>query len=487
MGFDHRRTVTFRLAQAAHAYRVRSGSRLARIDLHSGQESLLKALAEDDGQSMSDLAASLGVQPPTVTKMISRLAAQDYVERRPRAATAARPWSSSPSAAARRSRTIDKVWKRIEKDALAGIDDKDRKRLRKLLRQIERNLGAAANGDDRELAEDDRRRSPRPRRPDGRSPPWRVLPPPEMPDKHRLRAVRNPSGRAATPGELRDADPSPAAEVPFRRKFSVPNTYDFSARVRGRHRRRPGHRPRGRRTIAGWRRRGRHLGPRPRLRRDARRGNCPTAARPSPSSVDVGDYAAVERARDATVDGLRQGRHPRQQRRHRRPDRQDSGTTARPSGTDVIRVNLTGQFNCCKALVPGMIARNYGRIANIASIAGKEGNPNASAYSASKAGVIGMTKSLGKELAGYDIAVNAITPAVAKTAILDTVTQEHIDYMLSKIPRGRLVLRRGDRRHHRLHGVGGVLVHHRLHLRHLRRPRHLLSECQAGLLEKTAT
>jgi 3-oxoacyl-[acyl-carrier protein] reductase len=106
----------------------------------------------------------------------------------------------------------------------------------------------------------------------------------------------------------------------------------------------------------------------------------------------------------------------------------------------VIRVNLTGPYHCCKALVPGMIERNYGRIANIASIAGKEGNPNASAYSASKAGVIGLTKSLGKELATYDIAVNAITPAVAKTAILDQVTQQHIDYMLSKIPRGRLVL-----------------------------------------------
>ncbi len=106
----------------------------------------------------------------------------------------------------------------------------------------------------------------------------------------------------------------------------------------------------------------------------------------------------------------------------------------------VLRINLTGPYLCCKALVPGMIERNYGRIANIASIAGKDGNPNASAYSASKAGVIGLTKSLGKELATYDIAVNAITPAAAKTAILDQVTQQHIDYMLSKIPRGRLVL-----------------------------------------------
>jgi len=106
---------------------------------------------------------------------------------------------------------------------------------------------------------------------------------------------------------------------------------------------------------------------------------------------------------------------------------------------DVIRVNLTGTFNCCRAVVPSMIARNYGRIVNIASIAGKEGNPNASAYSASKAGVIALTKSLGKELASYDIAVNCITPAAARTAIFDQMKQEHIDYMLAKIPRGRFV------------------------------------------------
>ncbi len=147
MGFDHRRTVTYRVAQAAHAYRVRAGNHLSRIDLHSGQENLLKALAENDGMSMSDLAASLGVQPPTVTKMISRLAAQDYVERRASPATAGRPWSSSPSAASTPSPLIDKVWKRIEKDALSGIDDKDRKRLRKLLRQVERNLGGRRRGE----------------------------------------------------------------------------------------------------------------------------------------------------------------------------------------------------------------------------------------------------------------------------------------------------------------------------------------------------
>jgi NAD(P)-dependent dehydrogenase (short-subunit alcohol dehydrogenase family) len=106
---------------------------------------------------------------------------------------------------------------------------------------------------------------------------------------------------------------------------------------------------------------------------------------------------------------------------------------------EVMRVNLDSQFYCCRAIVPLMIAQNYGRIVNIASIAGKEGNPNAVAYSASKAGVIALTKSLGKELAAHDIAVNCITPAAAKTAIFDQMTQQHIDYMLSKIPRNRFV------------------------------------------------
>ena len=153
MGFDHRRTVTFRLAQAAHIYRVRAGSRLSRIELHSGQENLLKALEAKDGQSMSDLASVLGVQPPTVTKMISRLAAQDYVERRASKGDGRQAMVFLTERGRKAISSIDKVWKRIEKDALAGIDDKDRKRLRKLLRQVERNLGAAANGDDKELEE----------------------------------------------------------------------------------------------------------------------------------------------------------------------------------------------------------------------------------------------------------------------------------------------------------------------------------------------
>jgi 2-dehydro-3-deoxy-L-rhamnonate dehydrogenase (NAD+) len=106
----------------------------------------------------------------------------------------------------------------------------------------------------------------------------------------------------------------------------------------------------------------------------------------------------------------------------------------------VVDVNLNGIFHCCRSVVPGMIRQNYGRIVNVASIAGKEGNPNASAYSASKAGVIALTKSLGKELAAYDIAVNCVTPAAAKTGIFEQLTQEHIDFMLSKIPRGRFLL-----------------------------------------------
>ena len=103
----------------------------------------------------------------------------------------------------------------------------------------------------------------------------------------------------------------------------------------------------------------------------------------------------------------------------------------------VINLNLNSVFYCCKAVVPLMEKNNYGRIVNIASIAGKEGNPNASAYSTSKAGVIGLTKSLGKELAAKNIAVNCVTPAAAKTRIFDQMTEEHINYMLSKIPRNR--------------------------------------------------
>jgi len=106
---------------------------------------------------------------------------------------------------------------------------------------------------------------------------------------------------------------------------------------------------------------------------------------------------------------------------------------------NVVDIDLTGVFYCCRAITPHMLKNNYGRIVNIASIAGKEGNPNAMPYSAAKAGVIALTKSLGKELSDKNIAVNCVTPAAAKTRIFDQISQEHIDYMLSKIPRGRFL------------------------------------------------
>ena len=105
----------------------------------------------------------------------------------------------------------------------------------------------------------------------------------------------------------------------------------------------------------------------------------------------------------------------------------------------IVQINLMGTFNCCKCLVPNMIKNNYGRIVNVASVAGKDGNANASAYSSAKAGTIGLTKSLGKELADKNIAVNAVTPAGAKTRILDQMTKEHVTRMLSKVPRGRFL------------------------------------------------
>ena len=105
----------------------------------------------------------------------------------------------------------------------------------------------------------------------------------------------------------------------------------------------------------------------------------------------------------------------------------------------VVDINLMGTFNCCRTIIPNMIKNNYGRIVNVASVAGKDGNANASAYSAGKAGAIGLTKSLGKELADKNIAVNAVTPAGAKTRILDQMTKEHVQRMLSKVPRGRFL------------------------------------------------
>ena len=105
----------------------------------------------------------------------------------------------------------------------------------------------------------------------------------------------------------------------------------------------------------------------------------------------------------------------------------------------IVQINLMGTFNCCRAIVPNMIKNDYGRIVNVASVAGKDGNANASAYSSGKAGIIGLTKSLGKELADKNIAVNAVTPAGAKTRILDQMSKEHVKRMLSKVPRGRFL------------------------------------------------
>ena len=157
-----------------------------------------------------------------------------------------------------------------------------------------------------------------------------------------------------------------------------------------------------------------------------------------PVKVDIGDYASVEAAREATLArfgqidilvnnaGIAGANAPVKD-------------YALEEWRRIFRINTDGTFHCCRAVVPHMIERNYGRIANVASIAGKEGNPNAAAYSASKAAVIALTKSLGKELADYNIAVNCATPAAARTAIFSQMSDEHIAFMLSKIPRGRFV------------------------------------------------
>ncbi|TCS52481.1 3-oxoacyl-[acyl-carrier protein] reductase [Primorskyibacter sedentarius] len=155
-------------------------------------------------------------------------------------------------------------------------------------------------------------------------------------------------------------------------------------------------------------------------------------------AVDVADWASVEAAMKSTLDTT-----------GRADILVNSAGIAGSNGpladypVDEFRliteINLLGTFHVNRSVVPAMTAQSYGRIVNIASVAGKEGNPNASAYSASKAGVIGLTKSLGKELADKDIAVNCVTPAAARTRIFDQMAQEHIDYMLSKIPRGRFL------------------------------------------------
>ena len=145
----------------------------------------------------------------------------------------------------------------------------------------------------------------------------------------------------------------------------------------------------------------------------------------------------------------------------------------------VIAVDLTGAFLCARALVPHMMARKYGRIVNIASVAGKEGNPNAPAYSAAKAGLIALTKSLGKELAASGVAVNCVTPAAARTELFDQMTPAHIDYMLREDSDGPLRRDARDRGARRLARVGGLQLQHRRRLRHLGRARDLLRRAGA--------
>jgi 2-dehydro-3-deoxy-L-rhamnonate dehydrogenase (NAD+) len=155
-------------------------------------------------------------------------------------------------------------------------------------------------------------------------------------------------------------------------------------------------------------------------------------------AVEVGSYADVERARDETVKALG-GIDILVNNAGISGPNLKTWEYPLDAWRQVMSINLDGPFHCCRAVAPLMIAQNYGRVVNIASVAGKEGNINAPAYSASKAAVIALTKSLGKELASYDISVNCITPAAAKTAIFDQMTQAHIDFMLSKIPRGRFI------------------------------------------------
>ncbi|MEJ8473162.1 MarR family winged helix-turn-helix transcriptional regulator [Roseibium algae] len=147
MAFNYKKSVTFRLVQAAKAQRARSGSHLMRIGLHPGQELVLKVLADSDGRTMSQLALALGVQPPTVTKMVTRLSAQGYVRRQVSDTDGrlARVYLTEEGSALVEG--VDRAWKRLEREAMAGLDDKDRKKLRKLLRLIEKNLSLSVDED----------------------------------------------------------------------------------------------------------------------------------------------------------------------------------------------------------------------------------------------------------------------------------------------------------------------------------------------------
>lgn len=154
MAFNYKKSVTFRLLQAAKAQRARSGGHLMRIGLHPGQELVLKVLADTDGRTMSQLAQALGVQPPTVTKMVTRLSAQGYVKRKSADTDGRLAQVYLTDSGRELVASVDKAWKRLEREAMSGLDDKDRKKLRKLLRLVEKNLSNSTGPDD-ELAEDD--------------------------------------------------------------------------------------------------------------------------------------------------------------------------------------------------------------------------------------------------------------------------------------------------------------------------------------------
>lgn len=147
MGFNYKKSVTFRLVQAAKAQRARSGAHLMRIGLHPGQELVLKVLDDTDGRTMSQLALALGVQPPTVTKMVTRLSNQGYVTRKVSDTDGRLARVYLTDTGRELVKSVDKAWKRLEREAMSGLDEKDRKKLRKLLRQLEKNLSMAVDDD----------------------------------------------------------------------------------------------------------------------------------------------------------------------------------------------------------------------------------------------------------------------------------------------------------------------------------------------------
>ncbi|WP_417709665.1 MarR family winged helix-turn-helix transcriptional regulator [Roseibium aggregatum] len=147
MAFNYKKSITFRLVQAAKAQRARSGSHLMRIGLHPGQELVLKVLADTDGRTMSQLALALGVQPPTVTKMVTRLSSQGYVRRQVSDTDGRLARVYLTDVGRELVLSVDKAWKRLEREAMSGLEDKDRKKLRKLLRQVEKNLSISVDND----------------------------------------------------------------------------------------------------------------------------------------------------------------------------------------------------------------------------------------------------------------------------------------------------------------------------------------------------